>query len=1430
MSPERWHRIEAVFQSAVDLPKNERSTFLDAECGPDDDLRLEVERLLASDESADEFIESPVWTDSRFLTTTAKKEISESVDPSANGDERDGYVGRIIGAFRLTGEIGRGGMGAVYLAERADGEFHQRVAIKLIKRGMDSDFIIRRFRHERQILASFEHPFIARLLDGGTTTDGVPYFVMEFVEGQTFYTYCDGNQLDLRERLKIFQKVCSALEYAHSKQIVHRDIKPSNILINRNGAPKLLDFGIAKILDPNLIHESINPTASMLRMMTPDYASPEQVAGLDVTPSSDIYSLGVLLYELLTGHRPYNFAGRALHEVSYVICNTMPKLPSKMIDERETLLPHYSKQEIDFLTARKTTSPELSAALSGGLDNLIMKALSKEPGARYSSVSEFSKDISRYLNGTKVIAPRYTPRGAVETNPVLRAPSNSKALAVLPFSFVNLAATEDTDDRFLGVGLADALITRLSKVKRFVVRPTSSITSFGEGPIDPVRAGRDLNVEFILSGSVKKANDRVRVTVQLLDVAENAAIWATSIDEVLTDVFSLEDKLSAKVIEALLPQLTANERGELEKRGTENPEAFEHYLRGRYYFNTFTEDSFAKAFVNFHGAIAADPDYAHAYAGIADYYNWLGILGVLPPKECFAPAIEAAKKAVELDENLSEAHASLGFSLHAGNYEWSRAEHHLMRAIELNPSNANAYVWYSLVMYTEGRFAEGLQYAQRSVEVDPLTPFNHHNFAWGLYFARRYDEAANAYRKVIADFPTYSFGYYGLSKVHRVVGETKAAIQENARAMELMGDSIFSLLANAECYAADGQRDIAYAKLKNLEKQAEERYVSPYQLALIYCYLKEPESAIAQLEKAAENKEAWLNWMGVEPVFDIVRGDPRFEDILERVGYRPFFNSFSAPTIMTPPGREARDLHSLTTLVIDPGEVTSDGIKPVPERRSRAYAFAAVIAIVVLFLGAAFAVNWYRTSGPPAPAVARHQTSSIVVLPFEGADPANRDLGVGLADALTNKLGNIKALQVIAANTGRSLAGVNPSSLDDWLGIAYVLRGTVDRTGDSATLEAELVDTRDGTSVFKETFSAPDGNLFGLQTQLARRIWTALGIDPLPMERQLVERSHTDNAAAYNLYLRGRSEMTGRSVDGLTAAADTFSLSLKEDPDFALAYVGLADSLSLLNLYSVAPPKNAYPEAKRNVTRALDIDPNLAEAHASLAYIKFYFDRDRSGSELEFRRAIQLNPSYAPAHHWFALTLAARGEEIDAETEIEIAKRLDPRAAAIRSAAGVVHFHAGSYERAITESDAALALDPRTVPAYKVKRWSYTALQNKAAAEAAFAREMEYSGGSAEDAGWRVIQAQVEAIGPDKQAALMMLEGSLMDGTVRDNPAGFAYEIALACNAVGEKAKALEWLARSEAARGHSFNFIAVDPRLANLRDEPAFRDLLTKL
>ena len=311
MRAERWARIKAAFQTAAELGPGYRTAFLDQACADEPDLRQEVEALLFASDSAGDFIEVP------------------ALEP---------FAGRRVGPYRLMRELGHGGMGTVYLAARADHHFEQQVAVKIVKRGMDTEFILRRFRNERQILAGFDHPNIGRLFDGGATEDGLPYFVMELIEGgKSIDEYCDAHQLSTIERLKLFRIVCGAVHYAHSKMVVHRDIKPGNILISPEGAPKLLDFGIAKILGPDQSGTSTDPTATSLRIMTPAYASPEQVRGETITPASDIYSLGVLLYELLTGHRPYRLKGRAPHEVAQVICEERPSRPSMAVSRTEEI-------------------------------------------------------------------------------------------------------------------------------------------------------------------------------------------------------------------------------------------------------------------------------------------------------------------------------------------------------------------------------------------------------------------------------------------------------------------------------------------------------------------------------------------------------------------------------------------------------------------------------------------------------------------------------------------------------------------------------------------------------------------------------------------------------------------------------------------------------------------------------------------------------------------------------------------------------------------------------------------------------------------------------------------------------------------------------------------------------------------------------------
>ena len=355
-------------------------------CGDDAELRREVEALLSEDES-DDFLQAPI------------KEVAQSLPPLKS----DNYIGRDIGSYHVVKLLGQGGMGAVYLAERADAEYYRQVALKIVRRGMDSSFVLKRFRVERQILATLEHPNIAQLLDGGSTADGLPYFVMEYVQGQPLTEYCNARQLSLADRLKLFLPVCAAVQYAHQKLVVHRDLKPSNILVTTEGTPKLLDFGIAKLLDPTLSPTPITRTQTSMRMMTPDYASPEQVRGLPITAASDVYSLGVVLYELLAGERPYQFDTYSPAEIERAICDTEVERPSALA---ERMKDESGKAKPGAGLFRHSSSIFHRSSLRGDLDNIVLMALRKEPDRRYQSVEQLAEDIRCYLAGRPISARR----------------------------------------------------------------------------------------------------------------------------------------------------------------------------------------------------------------------------------------------------------------------------------------------------------------------------------------------------------------------------------------------------------------------------------------------------------------------------------------------------------------------------------------------------------------------------------------------------------------------------------------------------------------------------------------------------------------------------------------------------------------------------------------------------------------------------------------------------------------------------------------------------------------------------------------------------------------------------------------------------------------------------------------------------------------
>ncbi len=402
MTPERWKQVKEIFNVALDRSVDEREAFLDEACGGDLSLRQQVERLINSHQQAGDFIEGRAATTQDSLLTN---EIA-TLPP-------DPMIGRQVGAYKLVREIGRGGMGAVYLAVRADDQYQKRVALKLVKRGMDTKDILRRFRHERQILASLNHPYIAQLLDGGTTDDGLPYFAMEYVEGKPITNYCDTHKLTIAERLKLFRQVCAAAQYAHQNLVVHRDLKPNNILITADGAPKLLDFGIAKLLNPELSAQTIDPTTAALRLMTPEYASPEQVRGETVTTASDVYSLGIVLYELLTGHRPYRLKSRLPHDILRTVCEEEPERPSTVINRVEATTSAEGATHIplapEIVSRTREGQPDkLRRRLQGDLDNIVLMAMRKEPQRRYATINQFSEDIRRHLEGLPVVARKVT--------------------------------------------------------------------------------------------------------------------------------------------------------------------------------------------------------------------------------------------------------------------------------------------------------------------------------------------------------------------------------------------------------------------------------------------------------------------------------------------------------------------------------------------------------------------------------------------------------------------------------------------------------------------------------------------------------------------------------------------------------------------------------------------------------------------------------------------------------------------------------------------------------------------------------------------------------------------------------------------------------------------------------------------------------------
>ena len=1144
----------------------------------------------------------------------------------APGTEENSMIGRRIGAYRLEEEIGRGGMGAVYRAVRVDGEFDQTVAVKLIKRGMDTDMILRRFRRERQILATLNHPNVAYFLGGGSTEDGLPYFVMEYIDGLPLYKFCNKNKLSLRERLVIFRQVCWAVAAAHEAQVIHRDLKPSNIMVKDDRKPKLLDFGIAKMLDPDLSATDGEPTATQMRAMTPEYASPEQISGDAVGAASDIYSLGVILYELLSGHRPYRLRRSVPEEVSRIIREEMPTNPSGTITSDHDLVPdNGSEMTIDRVYEGRNATPEsLRRELIGDLDKVVLKALRKDPADRYRTVMDFADDITNYLDGRPVHAEYFVTRASLTG---VRKP-DSRSIAILPFKVLAGQTSTDTGSEFVGIGMADALISRLSGIPRIVVRPTTSVLPFAD--TTPFSASKQLGTDFVLDGNVRIIGGRIRVSVQLYDAANDTTVWAKAFDKDVGDVLELEDSLAEQVSVSLLPRLSPEERDRIARRGTNKPEAYEAYLRGRYFWSRFSDEGLLKAVAEFQKAIEIDPNYAHPYIGLADFYIWSAIFGEIPSTEGFPKAIEAARKALEVNDSMGEAYAALAFCVFLYDWNWADAEYLVKRALELNPNYPLAHEYYSNFLIAQGRFDEGVKEILKAEELDPVSPRAIMMSAWTLYQCRRYPESVAKARKAAAMSGDLPQALLHLGNVLTATGELDEAVSVLRGSAEGWGRSGMPRYMLAHARAAEGNHTAAKLIFDKILLTASEHYMKPFFVALTAVAAGEIDLAFEWFRRAVDEKNEWMMWFATEPKLDSIRSDPRYLEILSST-----HNPIASKTVTT----------------ADP--ITSEPVR------------------------------------------------SIAVLPFkvirsESGDTGDENyLSIGLADSVTMRLSNVRKFLVRPTSSVLQTAAgdTDPFSAGEQLGVDFVVDGIIRHVGDNIRVTAQLLDVHENATRWSASFVEEFSDVLELEDSIAEQVTRSLLPKLSGTEQALVVKRGTNSAEAHDAYLQGRYFWNQFTPDSFPRSIESFTKAVELDPNYSLAYVGIADYYTWATIYGMFPPSETHERVRENAERAIAIDPFLAEAHAALGLYysnRLQFDQ----AEALYRKAIDLNPNYSLSHEWLSSVLVGTGRFEEGKEEVVISERLNPMSLRAKVLSAWTIYQTRDYAAAEREARLLMDLNP----------------------------------------------------------------------------------------------------------------------------------------
>ncbi|TET74478.1 MAG: tetratricopeptide repeat protein [Candidatus Aminicenantes bacterium] len=773
--------------------------------------------------------------------------------------------------YEIIEELGKGGMARVYKV--FDKKIKEEVALKLLKPEIAADEkTIERFSNELKFARKIVHKNVGRMYDINEE-EGTHYITLEYVPGEDLKSFIKrSEQLTVGKAISVAKQVCEGLTEAQRLGVVHRDLKPQNIMIDREGNARIMDFGIARSLKAKGI------TDEGVIIGTPEYMSPEQVEGEEADHRSDLYSLGVILYEMVTGSVPFK-----------------GDTPLSIAVKHKSQTPRDPK--------------ELNAQIPDDLSRVILLCMEKDKGKRYQGTKELLSDlikIEKNIPTTERIFPKRVLKaekigkikwrnlilyGGAAILSILLIMAGIylftgrqeaiDSIAVLPFEYEDA----DPDMEYLGDGITESLINKLSQLPNLTVISRFSVFQYKGKKPNLQEVGQKLNVKAILTGWIAKRRDGLSISVELVDTRDNSVIWGDKYNrKKLADILTVQENISKEIAENLRLRLSGEEKSRLAKRFTENAEAHQAYLKGRFYWNKRTEVGLMQGLDYFKQAIEKDPGYALAYTGIADSYNLLGRYSHLGPNEAMPKAKAAAIKALEIDDELGEAHTSLAFVVRYYDLDWWAACREYKRAIELNPSYATAHHWYAITLSGMERHDEAIKEIKRALELDPLSLIINTNVAWVYYFARKYDRAIEQYKKTLEMEPNFGVARLRLGRAYLQREMFEEAIAEFKKAASLSDESIHMLAALAHGYAVSGRKDDAMKLLDRLKELSKDRYVPSYELAVIYLGLEDKDQALKWLEKAYEERGSYLGYIKVDPNIDGLRSDPRFKELLKRMG------------------------------------------------------------------------------------------------------------------------------------------------------------------------------------------------------------------------------------------------------------------------------------------------------------------------------------------------------------------------------------------------------------------------------------------------------------------------------------------------------------------------------------------------------------------